>query len=127
LRAAARKYNVPVDELPRLASAYAEDLLAIDAGEARLGELEAAARAAQQAYVEAASALSARRREAAAALEAAVAAELPALRLERARFTVALSSDRENGGPAGIDTVEFWVRTNPGTRPGPIMKVASGG
>ena len=28
---------------------------------------------------------------------------------------------------AGIDQVEFWVRTNPGTRPGPMMKVASGG
>ena len=27
----------------------------------------------------------------------------------------------------GIDQVEFWVRTNPGTRPGPMMKVASGG
>ena len=33
----------------------------------------------------------------------------------------------ESEGPAGIDRVEFWVRTNPGTRPGPLMKVASGG
>ena len=29
--------------------------------------------------------------------------------------------------PDGIDRVEFWVQTNPGTRPGPLMKVASGG
>ena len=29
--------------------------------------------------------------------------------------------------PHGIDRVEFWVQTNPGTRPGPLMKVASGG
>src|SRR4029078_4119444 len=29
--------------------------------------------------------------------------------------------------PGGYDRVEFWVRTNPGTRPGPLMKVASGG
>src|SRR4029078_9286677 len=27
----------------------------------------------------------------------------------------------------GVDRVEFWVQTNPGTRPGPLMKVASGG
>ena len=27
----------------------------------------------------------------------------------------------------GIDRVEFWVQTNPGTKPGPLMKVASGG
>jgi DNA repair protein RecN (Recombination protein N) len=26
-----------------------------------------------------------------------------------------------------MDRVEFWVQTNPGTRPGPLMKVASGG
>ena len=30
-------------------------------------------------------------------------------------------------GPDGLDRVEFWVRTNPGTRLGPLMKVASGG
>src|SRR5262249_60881345 len=29
--------------------------------------------------------------------------------------------------PHGIDRIEFWVQTNPGTRPGPLMKVASGG
>ena len=29
--------------------------------------------------------------------------------------------------PAGIDRIEFWVQTNPGTRPGPLMKIASGG
>src|SRR5207302_9837047 len=27
----------------------------------------------------------------------------------------------------GFDRIEFWVQTNPGTRPGPLMKVASGG
>ena len=30
-------------------------------------------------------------------------------------------------GPQGFDRVEFWVQTNPGTKPGPLMKVASGG
>jgi DNA repair protein RecN (Recombination protein N) len=33
----------------------------------------------------------------------------------------------EGNGPEGIDQVEFWVETNPGSRPGPLMKVASGG
>jgi DNA repair protein RecN (Recombination protein N) len=31
------------------------------------------------------------------------------------------------GGPSGVDRIAFWVRTNPGTEPGPLMKVASGG
>jgi DNA repair protein RecN (Recombination protein N) len=54
-------------------------------------------------------------------------AELPALKLERAEFIVEIDSNRENRAETGIDRVEFWVRTNPGTRPGPMMKVASGG
>ena len=38
-----------------------------------------------------------------------------------------MASEAENRAEEGIDQVEFWVRTNPGTRPGPMMKVASGG
>ena len=33
----------------------------------------------------------------------------------------------DGSGAEGIDRAEFWVQTNPGTRPGPMMKVASGG
>ena len=54
-------------------------------------------------------------------------AELKPLRLERAKFTTSLESDAAQGGPDGIDRVAFWVQTNPGTKPGPLMKVASGG
>jgi DNA repair protein RecN (Recombination protein N) len=54
-------------------------------------------------------------------------AELPALKLERAEFLVEIASDIAHAGPSGIDSVTFHVRTNPGSRPGPIMKVASGG
>src|SRR5207244_5745410 len=53
--------------------------------------------------------------------------ELKPLRLERAKFSTAIESDAGAAGPHGIDRVEFWVRTNPGTQPGPLMKVASGG
>ena len=53
--------------------------------------------------------------------------ELKPLKLERAQFTTEIDSDPEAAGPHGIDRVEFWVQTNPGTRPGPLMKVASGG
>src|SRR5262249_59711339 len=54
-------------------------------------------------------------------------AELKPLRLERATFSTEIASELDAGGPHGIDRIEFWVRTNPGTRPGPVMKVASGG
>ena len=66
-------------------------------------------------------------RAAALGLTRAVMAELPALKLERAEFIVEMSSKPDTCSESGIDQVEFWVRTNPGTRPGPLMRVASGG
>jgi len=125
LRAAARKYNVPVDALSALAERYAGDLALIDAGAERLAELEKAAQAAVSRYREAAQALSARRRRAALKLDKAVTAELKPLRLERAEFSTQI--DAADEGPDGVDRIEFWVRTNPGTRPGPLMRIASGG
>src|SRR5947207_3056016 len=61
------------------------------------------------------------------AIDAAINAELAPLKLERATFTTQIESDPKSPGPQGIDRIEFWVQTNPGTRPGPLMKVASGG
>jgi len=127
LRAAGRKYNTPVDDLAALATKYANDLDLIDAGEERLKTLEAAAAKADDAYFAAAAGLSKARQRAAAALDKAVNGELKPLKLERARFSTEMVSEAEAAGPHGIDKVEFWVQTNPGTRPGPLMKVASGG
>ena len=42
-------------------------------------------------------------------------------------LVVEVTANPEAAAAEGIDTVEFHVQTNPGTRPGPIMKVASGG
>ena len=125
LRAAGRKYNVPVDELGALARRYEADLALIDAGAERLAKLEQEAREVAARYRQAAEALSAARRGAAVTLDKAVNAELKPLKLERAQFSTEIGGDGE--GPDGLDRAEFWVRTNPGTRPGPLMKVASGG
>ena len=127
LRAAARKYDVPADELAALRERYVADVAAIDAGEEQLAGLEKALAAAEKAYVAAARTLSAGRRKAAKALDAAVQAELPPLKLERARFITEIEVDEASRDPAGFDRVEFWAQTNPGTRPGPLLKVASGG
>jgi len=127
LRAAGRKYNVAVDNLAALAQQYQDDIAMIDAGEGRLKELEAAAIRTEAEYRKAAEALSKARAKAAAALDKAVSAELKPLKLDRAVFTTKVDTDPASAGPNGIDRVEFWVQTNPGTRPGPLMKVASGG
>ncbi|CAM5765605.1 DNA repair protein RecN [Bosea minatitlanensis] len=127
LRAAGRKYDVPVDGLCVLAASMAADLAALDESESSLGRLEAELTTAEQAFLAQAKALSEARKAAAARLDAAVKAELPPLKLERARFITRIESDEAARGPEGFDRVEFWVETNPGTRPGPMMKVASGG
>ncbi len=127
LRAVARKHNVAVDDLAALRDAMAADLADLDAGEERLAGLETEAKAARTAYDEAAAHLSELRQAAAGALAKSVMKELPALKLERAEFIVEVNVRAEDRAESGIDQVEFHVRTNPGTRAGPIMKVASGG
>jgi len=127
LRAAARKYNVGVDALAALAQRYADDLALIDAGAARLAALEKEA-AAHAAYFERKAVhLSEQRQAAAVALDAAVNRELKPLKLDQAKFSAAITTEPAQPGPHGIDRAELFVRTNPGTQPGPLMKVASGG
>lgn len=127
LRGASRKYSVPVTELPALVVRMISDLADVDAGEERLARLDTELATAKADYDAAARSLSDKRQHAGEALAAAVMAELPSLKLERARFMVEITSDPDAGTVDGIDVVEFHVQTNPGTRPGPITKVASGG
>jgi DNA repair protein RecN (Recombination protein N) len=127
LRAEARKHSVTVADLPALAERMASDLAAMESGEENLSRLQAAAKAARERYDVAAAGLSKKRRQAAGLLEKAVNAELPALRLERARFSVAIETDPNTVSSTGTDDVVFVVQTNPGSRPGPLTKVASGG
>jgi DNA repair protein RecN (Recombination protein N) len=127
LRAASRKYDVSVEGLPALGQRYAAELTALDEGEGHLQALEAADRAARQAYEAQAAKLSQKRQATAGLLDKAVNAELAPLKLDRARFSANVQSDGTLASPDGFDRVEFWVQTNPGTRPGPMMKVASGG
>ena len=125
IRGAARKYNVPANGLAALALRHAATLDALDADEAKLLALAAALTEAEARYTREAAALSVARKKAGAALDKAVNAELAPLKLERARFLTQI--EPEAPGPDGIDAVNFWVATNPGTKPGPLMKIASGG
>ena len=128
LRALARKHRVGVDDLPALVTRLETELAALDRGESRLEELAAVAKSARETYASAALHLSEARKAAVGRLDAEVTAELPALKLDKTRlFTKVEASNVDDGGPHGLDRVSFWVRTNPGTEPGPLMKVASGG
>ena len=127
LRAASRKYATSIDALPALARRYADDLAALHAGRGEIARLEAKLADERAAYARTANALSAARARSAKELEKAVDAELPPLKLERAEFRVDLKRDESQISASGYDRAEFLVRTNPGSRLGPLMKVASGG
>jgi DNA repair protein RecN (Recombination protein N) len=128
LRGAARKLHVPVEQLPAERERIARALQGVEDAAHLQKEADAKAAAARAAYFEAARALSSARQAAALGLAEAVNAELPPLKLDKARLKVAvelLAEDR--AGPSGLDRVEFEVSTNPGAPFGPLGAIASGG
>jgi DNA repair protein RecN (Recombination protein N) len=128
LRAAARKHGVPVVELPTLLADMRIRLAALDHGEAEIGTLLRGVATARGGFVAAAERASAARQAAAGRLRRAVEAELPPLRLEKARFVVEVTRLPESAwGPGGADEVRFLIAANPGQLPGPLGRVASGG
>ncbi len=125
LRALARKHNVAPEALPALAADLSERVLRIEAGADDLKALAAAGAAAETADEAAAAAVTTAREAAASRLDAAMAAELAPLRMERARFRTAVAPAAP--GPTGADTVTFTVATSPGAPEGPLDRIASGG
>ncbi len=128
LRAMARKLGVPVDDLPATRVRFAQALRATETSQESLKAAEAEAVAARGAYLKAAEALSAGRRAAGERLAKAVGAELGPLKLDKARFRVAVEAvDETRMGPSGADRIEFEIATNPGAPFGGLGAIASGG
>jgi DNA repair protein RecN (Recombination protein N) len=125
LRALARKHGVAPDELAGLADELRGRLAALDGGADEIAGLARAADEADRAYGAAAARLGAARAEAAGRLDAAMAAELAPLKMERAVFTTEIAEAPP--GPEGAQVVTFTVATNPGAPPGPLNRIASGG
>jgi DNA repair protein RecN (Recombination protein N) len=128
LRALARKHNTTVDGLDELRQQIASKLASIESGAGQLEELDRARGRAATDYASAAERLSGHRQDTAGRLDHAVAAELVPLRLGSARFMTSIERLRDDErGPHGCDRVSFQVVTNPGTPPGPLARIASGG
>jgi len=125
IRAQARKHGVLPDELARLADDLRTRLAAIDGGVEGLAKLERAVAEADTAFTAEATRLTKARRAAAARLDAAMAAELAPLKMERAVFATEIAA--ADPGPEGADAVTFTVATNPGAPAGPLNRIASGG
>ena len=128
LRAVARKLGVDVDDLPSARVDIARRILAMETADEAIAEAEGAAGAARTAYLAAARALTAARRAAGDRLATAVEAELAPLKLDKARFRVAVDPlEADRAGPTGADKVEFQISTLPGAPFQSLGAIASGG
>jgi DNA repair protein RecN (Recombination protein N) len=128
LRGLARKLQVSVTELPLLRARFAERLRAVETSGDALRVAEAALAEARKGYLAAAAELTAARAAAGERLAAAVMGELAPLKLDKARFRVAVEALAEDkAGPNGLDRVAFEIATNPGAPFGDLGAIASGG
>ena len=128
LRDLARKHGVKTEALSDLRTELAGRLAGIEGDGAQLAELERAVATAQAAYQTAAEKLSRTRTKAAKPLDQAVNRELAPLKLDKAVFqTQILRLEPDAWSGQGLDRIAFEGATNPGSPPGPLAKIASGG
>ena len=129
LKDCARKHNCTLDELPEKLEDLRGELSLVDDLETNLNDMEIKVIETRKSFVAAAETVSDLRRQAAESIEMAVMKELPELKLEKARFTVTISRIENEGewSEKGIDSLAFEIATNPGSAPGPLNKIASGG
>ncbi|PRG05142.1 DNA repair protein RecN [Burkholderia ambifaria] len=125
LHTTARKFRLPPGTLHEEHAARRAQLAALDAA-ADLGALEAAQAKAWETYLADAKHLSKARTQAAKALGTAVTAGMQELSMAGGSFEVALVP-LADGGPHGLEQVEFRVAGHPGVPLRPLAKVASGG
>ncbi|KPJ33377.1 DNA repair protein RecN [Burkholderia multivorans] len=125
LHSTARKFRLPPDTLHEEHAARRAQLAALDAA-ADLGALEAAQAEAWDAYLADAKRLSKARAQAAKALGTAVTAGMQELSMAGGSFEVALVP-LADGGPHGLEQIEFRVAGHAGVPLRPLAKVASGG
>ncbi len=127
-----RKYGGTLDAvLDRWAEADRE-LGEISSLEEEIGALSAHIATEKGRLKAAAEALSAKRRQSAAALKQSVEGEIRTLGMDRARFETAFGDPPVDGedaafGENGIDVPEFYLSTNLGEEVKPLRQIASGG
>lgn len=128
LRAVARKHACTVDDLPQKLVEFQDALQATATLDSRITAASTAVTEKRAAYISRAGQLSQARRQAAQKLEKLVAAELPPLKLDKAKFVVAITDLPETQwGPNGCEDVAYLLSTHADAAPAPLAKVASGG
>ena len=128
LRAAARKYNTKIDDLDKVRDKLIEKIAILDDNSQLFKTLKNDAEEARQSFLKKSKVLSNKRIKAAISLDKEISQELVPLKLDNTIFNSNITILSEpSWSETGIDTVEFLIATNPGSIPGTIRKIASGG
>ncbi|MDJ0919039.1 MAG: DNA repair protein RecN [Woeseiaceae bacterium] len=126
VQSVARKHRVEpyllIDRRVELACEHEELLHADEIDQ----ELEASVAAAEAAYLELATSLSSKRAASAKSFAGEVTEAMSGLGMPGGVFEIDLS-EADSPAPHGIDSIEFLISANPGQKPMPLSKVASGG
>lgn len=124
----ARKHRVMPEELTQRHAQLKVELETLNAGPDQLNQLEEGLEIAQSTWSKSAKKLTAKRKKASKQLMGHVSTTLARLAMERCDFQVVLTQRAEGTpDPAGAEQVEFLISTNPGSAPGSLAKIASGG
>ncbi len=124
----ARKHRVRPEQLALLQSELQAELDSLSASDERIEQLEQQCEALLAQYNTLAEKLSNKRRKAAKSLCKKVEEQLAALAMANCRFHIELRPrDSELPHPLGREDIEFLVSTNPGSTPGALNRIASGG
>ena len=124
----ARKHRIQPEALADHLNTLSDELEGLEQGNQRLDELENEIDSRQAKWVKAAAALSKKRAAGGKALASRAMDLFAQLAMERCTLEIGfLPLDADKLDPRGLEEVEIWIATNPGSQPGPLNKVASGG
>ena len=128
IQAVARKHRVAPEELPTLHEALANERDDLVHSAERTEELEAQVRVLQDAFLSVARKLSRGRMKAAKAFSKQVSEAMSGLGMPGGTFVAEVEAlDEASANASGIDRIEFLISANPGQKPQPLAKIASGG
>ena len=124
----ARKHQVTMIDLPETKQTIEQELEQLSGDEQTFDDLEKELSLQQENYSKLATKVSKAREKSAKELEKQVVKLMKDLGLGNGVFEVALNPmDKDSFKSQGLETAEFMVSTNPGQKPQPLRKVASGG
>ena len=123
-----RKYGDSLEAVLEYHARASEELASLGGVEKRLVDLPQQIATARASYLAAAKELSGRRKRAAERLEKALLQELGSLAMQETKVQITVDPEEAgDGGPDGLDRIEFLISPNTGEELRPLSRVASGG